>query len=567
MSKHSVEEIKRQSRGLRGRLVESLTDPVTGALADDDQVVIKYHGSYQQDDRDRREERRRAKLEPAYGFMIRVRMPGGVLSPPQWLELDAIARRHAERGLRLTTRQAVQFHGVAKGELKSTLQAIRAALLDTLAACGDVNRNVIVGINPRQSALHAEVYATAAALSEHLLPKTRAYYEIWFDEQRIDGGDPAEEPLYGATYLPRKFKIAFAVPPRNDVDVYAQDLSYVALIERDRILGYSVLVGGGMGCSHGDASTYPRLAEPFAFIAPEQVIPLAVAVIGAQRDLGERGQRKHGKMKYTIDRLGLETFRREVERRFGAPLAAPRPFVFTERGDRFGWLGGDDGRWHLGLRIPAGRVQDGAEGAWQSGLRRIAEHLVGAGQGQFRLTPNQNLVIADLDPALQPDIDALVGEYGLDRCGRRRPLATHALACVALPTCGLAMAEAERYLPRLLECIQALLTQHGLTQEPIHLRISGCPNGCSRPYLAEIALVGKAPGRYNLLLGGDALGTRLNALALENADEGTILAHLDRCFADFVRERKAGEGFGDYLHRSGRATHAAVAVQRGTGAT
>lgn len=551
MSTLSVEEIKRRSAGLRGTLEASLADPVTGALREEDQVLIKYHGSYQQDDRDLREERRLAKLEPAYGFMIRTRTPGGVLTPTQWLKLDAIASTYAERGLRLTTRQAVQFHGVIKHELKATMQAINAALIDTLAACGDVNRNVAVAANPLLSAVHATVHAQAAALSEHLLPNTRAYYELWLDEERVAGGDPAEEPIYGPTYLPRKFKIGFAIPPINDVDVFSQDLGFVAQIEQGVLTGYTVLVGGGMGSTHGDAETYPRLADPLGFITPEQLIPIATAVVTAQRDLGNRTQRKHARLKYTLDRIGLEAFRREVEARSGIRLAPPKPLAFEHNGDRFGWVQGEDGNHHLTLRIPAGRVQDSGAIAWQSGLRAVARVLEAAGEGQFRLTPNQNLVIAGLSAPLREVVDALVAEHRLDLFRRASPLALNALACVALPTCGLAMAEAERYLPALLAALEARLAAHGLSGADIHLRISGCPNGCSRPYLGEIALVGKAPGRYNLMLGADHRGARLNALYRENVDEAQILAALDPLLGGYAARRHAGERFGDFLVRTG----------------
>lgn len=549
MSAAPVEDIKRASRGLRGSLLESLADPITGALRESDQTLIKYHGSYQQDDRDVREERRVTKLEPAYSFMIRTRTPGGVLTPEQWLKLDAVASHYAERGLRITTRQAIQFHGVIKTELKSTMKALNAALVDTLAACGDVNRNVAVAANPLVSGLHAIVYAQAAALSEHLLPNTRAYYEIWLDEQRVAGGDDAVEPVYGPTYLPRKFKIGFAIPPINDVDVYAQDLGFIAIVQNDALLGYNVVVGGGMGSTHGDAETYPRLADPLGFITPEQLISVATAVVTAQRDLGNRTVRKRARLKYTIDDHGLQVFRAEVEQRSGITLQPSRPVDFVHNGDRFGWVQGEDGRAHLSLRVTSGRLQDGDAGLWQTGLRAIAEQLQNDGHGEFRLTPNQNLVIAALKPEQRERVDALVGTFGLDYFRRATPLALNALACVALPTCGLAMAEAERYLPALLEKVEARLARHGLREADIHLRISGCPNGCSRPFLGEIALVGKAPGRYNLMLGADHRGARLNALYRENIDEAQILDALDPLFASYAAERSADERFGDFLVR------------------
>jgi sulfite reductase (NADPH) hemoprotein beta-component len=547
MTTLNVEDIKRQSHGLRGSLLESLADPVTGALAEADQTLIKYHGSYQQDDRDLREERRKAKLEPAHGFMIRTRTPGGVITPAQWLKLDAIATTYAERGLRITTRQAFQFHGVIKRELKATMKAINATLIDTLAACGDVNRNVAVAANPQLSAAHAQVHAQAVALSEHLLPNTRAYYEIWLDEKRVAGDEGEPEPIYGPAFLPRKFKVGFAIPPWNDVDVYAQDLGFIAIIERGKLLGYNIVVGGGMGASHGDAETYPRLASPIGFVQPEHVVRLAEAVVTAQRDFGNRDLRKRARLKYTIDDRGLAWFKAEVERRAGFTLAAARAANFEHSGDRFGWVQGDDGRWHVGLRIPAGRILDRPGAPHLSGLRAIA----GVHRGEFRMTPNQNLVIAGIAPGARARIEALLREHALDGFASATPLALNALACVSYPTCGLAMAEAERYLPDLLGKVQSLLDAHGLSRRRIQLRISGCPNGCSRPYLGEIALVGKAPGRYNLFLGADQRGQRLSRLVAENIDEAAILAHLAPLLARFASEVDDDEGFGDFLVRSG----------------
>jgi sulfite reductase (NADPH) hemoprotein beta-component len=547
MSEQSpVERIKAASRLLRGTLAESLADPLTGAIREDDTALIKFHGSYQQDDRDIREERRKQKLEPAYSFMIRTRLPGGVCTPRQWLALDEIARRYANGTLRVTTRQAFQFHGVIKTELKTTLQAINATMIDTIAACGDVNRNVLACANPVESRAHAIAYDWARKLSEHFLPHTRAYHEIWLDGAKVEG-TPEVEPIYGPTYLPRKFKTAFAVPPFNDVDIFSNDLGFIAIIENGELQGFNVTVGGGLGTTHGDALTYPRLADVVGFVKPEQLLAVAEAVVTTQRDFGDRATRKHARLKYTIDDRGLDWFVAEITRRQGFALEPPRPFEFTSNGDRFGWVEGYDGRWHLTLRIEAGRVADGSRGAHLTGLREIAR----VHRGDFRLTPNQNLVIANVDPAAKVFIDALVVRYGLDRHARATPVARDALACVALPTCALAMAEAERYLPRLTQLVDQSLAVNGLAGESLTLRITGCPNGCARPYLAEIALIGKAPGRYNLYFGGDARGQRLNALRLENVDEPTIVAELDRAFAEFAKGRQPGERFGDFAWRAG----------------
>ncbi len=544
---HSVEDIKAESHRLRGSLLESLADPVTGALREDDQTLIKYHGSYQQDDRDIRDERRRQKLEPAYQFMIRTRTPGGVVTPEQWLKLDAVATRFANHSLRVTTRQAFQFHGVIKRELKATMQAINAALIDTLAACGDVNRNVQVAANPLLSRAHADLYGDAAATSEHLLPNTRAYYEIWLDEERVAGSGEEEEPIYGDKYLPRKFKIGFALPPVNDVDVYANDLGFIGVLGADgQLEGYDVTIGGGMGSTHGDAETYPRLANNVGFIPRAALLDVATAVVTTQRDFGNRVLRKRARFKYTIDDHGLEFIVAEIERRAGVAFAAPRAAAFEHNGDRYGWTEGEDGRWHLTLSLPAGRIADRPGAPHLTGLREIAN----VHRGEFRMTGNQNLVIAGVPAGERKRIDALVRDHGLD-AGNRAPtaLARAAMACVALPTCGLAMAEAERYLPDFAARLEPLLERHGLRDAPILVRISGCPNGCSRPYLGEIALVGKAPGRYNLMLGADHRGQRLNTLYRENITEAEIVEALDPLFARYAAERNDGEGFGDFLHR------------------
>lgn len=547
-----VEGIKTRSRRLRGTLLESLANEVTGAIADDDTQLIKFHGSYMQDDRDLREERRAQKLEPDYSFMIRTRLPGGVVTPAQWLQLDAIATRYANGTLRLTTRQAFQFHGVIKRELKATIQAINAALIDTIAACGDVNRNVMVAANPLESELHAQIYADAAKLSEFLKPKTRAYYEIWLDEEKVAGSGEEHEPIYGQVYLPRKFKIAFAVPPVNDVDVFANDLGFIAVVENGRLLGYNVTVGGGLGATHGEPATYPRLADVLGFVAADRVNAIAEAVVTVQRDFGGRADRKHARLKYTIDDRGLDWFKREVERRFGAPLRPARPFRFEHNGDRFGWVEGTNGRAHLTLRIEAGRIADRGEQRHLSALRAIAQIHANENSGlEFRLTPNQNLLIANVPNEDRAEIDEILAEHRLDLYRTATPLRLNALACVALPTCALAMAEAERYLPEFTGKLETLLDRLGLRDANIHLRISGCPNGCSRPYLGEIALIGKAPGRYNLMLGADARGQRLNRLHRENIDEAEILAVLDELLARYAAGRSPDEAFGDFLVRAG----------------
>ena len=549
MSHPSVEDIKTSSRGLRGTLLEGLADPVTGSLSFEDQRLVKFHGTYQQDDRDIRDERRRQKLEPAHQFMIRIRAPGGVFTPAQWLKLDAIATTYANHSLRVTTRQTFQFHGIIKRELKATMQAINASLLDTVSACGDVNRNVLGAANPLQSRLHAQVHEWAQKLSLAFLPKTRAYYEIWLDEEKLADSGREEDPIYGTAYLPRKFKMAVAVPPLNDVDVFANDLGLIAIVdERGNLAGFNVAIGGGMGASHGDPKTYPRLASVIGFVPPERVIDIAAAAVTVQRDFGDRVERKHARFKYTIDDHGLEFIVDQMQQRAGFKLEPARPFHFDHNGDRFGWVEGEDGRWHLTLSLPAGRIADRPGAPHLTGLREIAR----AHQGEFRLTATQNLIIAGVPAGERERIDALVAQHALDAENRApTALARTAVACVALPTCALAMAEAERYLPDFTAKLQPLLEQHGLAEAPILLRVSGCPNGCSRPYLGEIALVGKAPGRYNLMLGADHRGQRLNTLYRENITEPQILEELEPLFARYARSRHRDEGFGDFLLRAG----------------
>jgi sulfite reductase (NADPH) hemoprotein beta-component len=540
-----VEGIKKRSNYLRGTLVESLADPLTGALAEDDTQLSKFHGFYQQDDRDIRAERTRRKLEPAYSFMIRVRMPGGIVTPEQWLALDTLATTHANSTLRLTTRQAFQFHGVVKKNLKSTIRGINDALLSTIAACGDVNRNVMCTPLAEISEVHEAAYRAANDIADHLRPRTRAYHEIWLDGEKVEG-TPDAEPIYGDTYLPRKFKISVAIPPSNDVDIFAHDLGYIAIEKGGKLAGFNVLVGGGMGMTHGEPETYPRVADVIGFCTPEQAVAVAEHVVGVQRDYGDRTERKHARLKYTIDDRGIDWFRQALFERLGYELAPPEPYRFTTRGDQFGWEKDRHGRWHLTLFIPEGRVRDRGKSRLLSGLRELAR----IHRGDFRLTANQNLIVSGIEESERAAVERVLEEHGVDVLQSLTPLRQQALACVAFPTCGLAMAEAERYLPDLTDKVEELLGRHGLSEEPLHLRITGCPNGCARPYLAEIALVGKAPGRYALFLGGDALGFRLNRLVEENADEAQILEKLDALFGEFVAVRAPGESFGDFTART-----------------
>ena len=541
------EHIKEASAYLRGTLAEGLSEEITGSIVEDDQQLVKFHGMYLQDDRDLRGERTTKKMEKAFAFMLRVRISGGVLTAAQWLQLDKVARDYGNHTMRITTRQTVQLHGVIKSNLKATMREIDAAALSTIAACGDVNRNVMCNPNPHQSKAHRAAYDLAVAISDHLVPRTPAYREIWLDGERIAGGeDEVIEPIYGKTYLPRKFKVAVAVPPSNDIDVFANDLGFIAILDRKgNIEGWNVTVGGGMGMTHGEPQTYPRTADVIGFCKTADVIAIAEAVVTVQRDWGDRSDRKHARLKYTIDDRGLAAFRAEVERRAGVKLAAAKPYTFTSTGDRYGWATSDDGRHHLTLFIENGRVLDAPGRSMMTGLRKIAERH----HGGIHLTGNQNAIIANVAEEDRAAIEQIAAEHGLlpPTTGLRR----NAMACVALPTCGLALAESERYLPDLVTALDTQLAAHGLAQDDIVIRMTGCPNGCARPYLAEIGLVGKGPGRYNLYLGAAFDGSRMSKLYAEDLQHDGILTKLDPLFAAYAKERKAGERFGDYVIRAG----------------
>jgi len=539
------EGIKARSKALRGTITEGLGRVVTGALADDDTQLTKFHGIYQQDDRDLRAERGRKRMEPAISFMARLRIPGGRVSSTQWLQLSEIARERANGTIRLTTRQTVQFHGIIKGNLAPAISSMNDALLDTIAACGDVNRNVICTSNPHASAAHAEALTLAKRLSDDLLPRSRAWHEIWLGEERVAGSEPEDEPLYGTTYLPRKFKIAIAVPPQNDVDVFAHDLGLIA-IERDgAVIGYDVSVGGGMGMTHGETDTFPRTGDVIGFCTPDEAVAVADAVIRVQRDNGDRSVRKHARLKYTIERMGVDAFRSEVERHLGYALAPARGFAFIGTGDRQGWSQSPDGTWSYGLFIENGRVHDLAERRLMTGLRAIAN----VHRGEFVMTANQNLIIAGVALEDKAGVDALLRQHGL--ADSASALRQASMACVALPTCGLALAESERFLPGLITELDAVMEAAGLRDQPIVFRMTGCPNGCARPYLAEIALVGRGPGRYNLYLGAAPDGTRLNKLYRRDVDHDGIFAVLTPLLNDYAAGCQEGERFGDWVIRAG----------------
>ncbi len=544
-----VEKIKAASHHLRGDLVQGFADRVTGALSPDDTQLTKFHGFYQQDDRDLRADRKRRKLEPRYQFMLRMRLPGGCLTPQQWLQLDAASHAYGEGTMRITTRQTFQFHRVFKQDLKPMMQAINRAGLDTRGGCGDDTRNVIACSNPYRSWIHAQIEDWAKRISEHLRWRSRAYDELWLDAPVSD--QPEVEPLYGETYLPRKFKVALAIPPDNDCDVFGNDIALIAVVEDDTLVGFDVGVGGGMGASYGIATHYPRLASAIGFCTQDQLLEVVEQILCIQRDHGDRVDRMHARFKYTIDDHGLDWVKDELTQRLGYALEPARPYAFTSNGDRYGWLEGDDGLWHLTLYIESGRIADFEGFALMSAMREVAGELDRLGIGEIRLTCNQNLILARIPDEHKPDIDALVERLGLADGLRTSALRRATMSCVAFPTCGLAMAEAERYMPVLMAKLEAVMRDAGLEDTAIVTRMTGCPNGCARPYLGEIAFTGKAPGKYNLYLGASHSGERLNKLYRENIGEDEIMRVLTPLIQRYATEREDGEHFGDFVIRAG----------------
>jgi sulfite reductase (NADPH) hemoprotein beta-component len=547
------EGLKAQSNFLRGHILRDLADQSTGTITEDSAQLTKFHGIYAQDDRDLRNQRRKENKEKAFSFMARIRVPGGVCTPAQWLALDTIADTHANGTLKLTTRQAFQFHGILKGDLWRAINGVNLTLLDTLAACGDVNRNVMCNPNPEQSELHAEALRITKAISDHLSPRTRAYHELWVGGELVRGGEPEAEPLYGPTYLPRKFKIVVAIPPSNDVDIYAHDLGFIAIADASgkNLLGFNVTVGGGLGMSHNQIETYPRLADSLGFCTVAQAVDVAEKIMVVQRDYGDRTERKHARLKYTIADRGIVWFRAEVEQRLGYRLGSPRPFEFTHTGDRYGWVEGKNGTSHFTLFLQSGRIKNTPDYQLKTALREIAL----AHTGDFRLTANQNLMIAGITASNRPRIEELLRQHKLDTANQATGLKLNAMSCVALPTCGLALAESERYLPELVQNLEAEIEAAGLRDDAITLRITGCPNGCGRPYLAEIGFVGRAPGKYNVYLGAAFNGSRFNTLYKPSVLIADIVPLLSPIIRRYALERNKHESFGDFVLRAGYVQH------------
>ncbi|REC80442.1 NADPH-dependent assimilatory sulfite reductase hemoprotein subunit [Chryseobacterium elymi] len=542
-----VERIKTASNGLRGTLKESLLDDFTGAIREDDQTLIKFHGMYQQDDRDRREERVAKKLEWLYSYMIRLRLPGGFLTSEQWAGLHEIAENHSTGVIKITTRQTIQLHGILKSHVKPTIQSFNLQHLDSIAACGDVNRNVTCTSNPSESPLHQEAYELAGKISEMCLPKTKSYYDLWINDELVVDRKAEEDPLYQDRYLPRKLKIGIAVPPNNDVDVFINDIALIAIIENNKIVGYNIAAGGGLGATHGNEATYARLASLLGFVDTEEKVLKAVyEIITVQRDFGNRSDRKLSRLKYTIDKLGIEGYRTEVEKRCGFSFEPAREFKFEQRKDRYGWVQNHEGKWFYTLFVEHGRVLDTDEYPLKSGLLKIAE----TGKVNFRFTCNQNLILSDISENDKAEIEALLKESGISTyTDEASALRKNSVACVALNTCSLALAEAQRYLPSLVTKIEPVLEKYGLQNEDITIRMTGCPNGCGRSPNAEIGFVGTAYGKYNLHIGGDRLGTRLNTKFKESIGEEEIIETLDQLFRIYSEERNTEETFGDFSYR------------------
>jgi sulfite reductase (NADPH) hemoprotein beta-component len=542
-----VERIKKASKGLRGTLKESLKDEITGAIREDDQALIKFHGMYQQDDRDRREERSAKKLEWLYSFMIRLRLPGGFMTPSQWVGLHHIAGEHSTGVIKITTRQTIQLHGILKSHIKPTIKAFNTLQLDSIAACGDVNRNVICSAHPKQSPIHEEIFEYAAKISALALPKTHAYYEIWLDEMPLADKKAEEDPLYGDVYLPRKFKIAIAIPPNNDVDVFANDIGLIAIVENNKLKGFNLAAGGGLGTTHGSPQTYPRLATTLGFVeSGEKTFKAIYEILTIQRDFGNRSDRKLSRLKYTLDRMGVDAFKKELEKRCDFKLEKENPYLFTERRDYYGWQKNHEGKWYYTAFIENGRILDDKQSALKTGFFEVAK----TGKANFRLTTNQNLILSDIDAVDKNEINDILEKTGIIlHTNNSTAVRKSAIACVAFNTCPLALAEAQRYLPSLITKIETLLEKHGMSDEEISIRMTGCPNGCGRPYVAEIGFIGTAYGLYNMHIGGDRLGERLNTKFKENLDEAAILSEIDQLFGLYRQKGVKGENFGDFAQR------------------
>ncbi len=551
------EVIKEANPTLAGAITATLQDVAADRFSEDDIQFLKFHGIYQQDDRDLR------KTGKKFMMMIRGRIPGGVMTPKQWCVFDGLASQYGYNTLRITTRQSIQFHGVVKSNLRALVKGINESLLSTLSACGDVNRNVLAPPTPAYTRARQQVFEDCVRVADALTPQTKAYHSIWIDGVQLDLEAPENknfvDPLYGKTYLPRKFKVAFVIPPLNDLDVFTNCLGFIAVVENDQLAGYNLAVGGGMGRSHGNEATYPRLADVLGFFTPDKLIEVAKAVLTIHRDFGDRAERKHARLKYVVAERGVDWTRAEVEQRAGIKLAPARPFKFTTTGDLYGWHRAVDGKWFLTLFVETGRVKDVDGHKMKTALRQVAEKFANI---EFRLSANQNVILANVAEADKPAINSLLTQHGVKTENQASVLHAASMACPALPTCGLALAESERMLPGLIDRIEKLCADIGLAGQEIIIRSTGCPNGCARPYMAEIAFVGKAPGRYQVWFGGDTAGTRLNRLWKDVVKDADIENELRPVLSRYASERSNGERFGDFCERVVWKETAATAAPR-----
>ncbi|HLH55204.1 MAG TPA: NADPH-dependent assimilatory sulfite reductase hemoprotein subunit [Verrucomicrobiae bacterium] len=535
------EGLKANNTTLAGTIAQTLADPAADHFSEDDYEFLKFHGIYQQDDRDKR------KVAKHYMMMVRTKFPGGVLSGRQYVACDDIATNYANGTLRITTRQDFQFHGILKSNVRQTMKALNDALMSTIAACGDVERNVMAPPTPATSPLVDHVLAEAKRLSDALAPKTRSYHTIWVEGKQLDLNEAASfvDPLYGKTYLPRKFKTAFAIPPLNDIDIFTNDLGFIVIEQNGKLAGYNLIAGGGMGMSHGNAQTFPRLADVIGFLAPEHLETVAKAVLTVHRDFGDRTNRKHARLKYVIEERGVDWFRQEVETRAGLQLGPAREFHFAKQGDLLGWHRQTNGKYFLGLFVENGRVRDEGGYRLKTGLRKVIEKFL----PEVRLTASQNLLLVGVEDGQRAGIDQLLAEHGVSSSNPYSPTRLASMACPALPTCGLALAESERMMPEFVSRIEGLLGDLGLKDQEITVRMTGCPNGCARPYLAEIAFVGKAPNKYQIYVGGNEPSTRLNRLWKDSVKGDDLLNELRAMLGRYAAERQPGERFGDFSAR------------------
>ncbi len=538
----AVEYIKTKSDGLRGTLKESIDlDNHTGNVRPDDETLVKFHGMYVQDDRDRRAERATKKLDKLYSFMIRLRIPGGVINANQWIATHEISEQFGTGTLKITTRQTVQLHGLLKHQLRPTIQAFNTAKLDSIAACGDVNRNVIVSSHPQISSVHQQIYEYADKISTLLLPKTQSYYEVFIDGEKIYERSSEADPLYEDRYLPRKFKIAIAIPPSNDVDVFTNDIGLIAIIENNELKGFNIAIGGGLATTHGNPNTYSRLGSVIGFTDTEEKTLKAVyEILTVQRDFGNRVDRKLSRLKYTVDKLTVEGFKKELENRIGFEFEPERKYTFTERSDRFGWEQNYQGKWFYTLFVEHGVVKPEQ--------KQFLYELAQLDISNFIFSGNQNLILGEIEESNKSKVEALLVQHDVEK--QVSALRKNSMACVALPTCPLALAEAQRYLPELVTKIEPILAKYELTNDEISIRMTGCPNGCGRPYVAELGFVGTGPEQYNFMLGGDRFGERLNKIYKEKQTESQILDDVDVLLSRYVKEKFENETFGDFTYRA-----------------